>query len=74
MKNIRLCAPEHLILAARAKARAQGITLDDAFREWLESYVGAEAQAKQAMQLIAELHAKVKMGVRKFTRDEMNER
>jgi hypothetical protein len=38
MKNITLSADEHWIEAARARARAEQMTLNEQFRIWLEDY------------------------------------
>ena len=42
MKNITLSAADSLSYQARDRTRAQGITLNDAFRQWLASYVQAD--------------------------------
>ena len=74
MKNITLSADDHLIEAARARARADQTTLNEQFRRWLADYVRQEQQTDSAMALIEELRGQVRTGGRKFTRDEMNER
>ena len=74
MKNITLSADDHLIEAARARARAEQTTLNEQFRRWLADYVRQEQQTGSAMALIEELRGQVRTGGRKFTRDEMNER
>ncbi|MBE7560325.1 hypothetical protein HS125_15835 [bacterium] len=72
MKNITLSAEERLIREAREKARRENRTLNQAFREWLSQYTGAEQQARQFRRLMEEL-SYVRPG-RKLTREEMNER
>lgn len=74
MKNITLSADDHLIEAARARARSEQTTLNEQFRRWLADYVRQEQQTDSAMALIEELRGQVRTGGRKFTRDEMNER
>ena len=74
MKNVTLSAEENLIESAREVARAQNTTLNQAFREWLETYtkpVNAVDRYEALMHRIRE--SGVKAG-RTFTRDEMNER
>jgi len=73
MKNITLSADERLIEEARARARAEHTTLNDAFRHWLAEYSG-QPSAAAAMAVIAELRGHVRTGGRTFTRDEMNAR
>jgi len=73
MKNVTLSADERLIEEARARARAEHTTLNDAFRRWLAEYA-AQPRAADAMAVIAELRGYVRTGGRKFTRDEMNAR
>ena len=74
MKNITLSAEEHLIEAARARARAENTTLNEQFRRWLADYGQRRKRADAAMQVIAELRGKLRTGGRKYSRDEMNER
>ncbi len=74
MKNITLSAEEHLIEAARARARAENTTLNEQFRRWLADYAQRRKRAGAAMQVIADLRGTLRTGGRKFTRDEMNER
>ncbi len=73
MKNITLSADERLIEAARARARAEHTTLNEAFRRWLEDYVQREIRMRRFDELMKELRGKVRVG-RKLARDEMNER
>lgn len=74
MKNITLSADEHLIEAARARARAANTTLNEEFRRWLADYTGRKDQAERAMAVIRDIQRYAGSGGRKFTRDEMNER
>jgi hypothetical protein len=72
MKNITLSADEELIDQARRIAQAQHKTLNQAFREWLESYARPNNALEQYEALMKDLKY-VRAG-RKFTREEMNER
>lgn len=74
MKNVTLSADEGLIEAARARARAEKTTLNEAFRRWIEGYARRESRVSEAAAVIKDLRARVTTGGRKFTRDEMNER
>lgn len=73
MKNITLSANEHLIEAARARARAEHTTLNEQFRQWLETYAGQRARMQQYETTMESLRGKVRIG-RKLSREEMNER
>jgi len=72
MKKITLSADEEVIEKAKVVARAQGKTLNTAFREWLVEFTGLSGSAKKAERLMRRL-GHVKAG-RRFTRDEMNVR
>ncbi|MFN8616908.1 MAG: hypothetical protein U0837_07400 [Dehalococcoidia bacterium] len=73
MKNITFSADERLIEEARARAREQHTTLNEAFREWLCGYSGKSERITRALRTLDELHGSANSGGRKFTRDEMNE-
>lgn len=72
MKNITLSAEEELIEEAREVARSQHKTLNQAFREWLQSYARPNNALEEYEALKKDL-GYVRAG-RKFTREEMNER
>ena len=74
MKNVTLSAEQHLIEAARERARSEHTTLNEQFRIWLGDYVQRRNRADAAMSVIAELRAALSTGGRRFTRDQMNER
>jgi hypothetical protein len=74
MKNITLSAEEHLIEAARARARGEGTTLNEQFRRWLGEYAQRQKKTDAAMAVIDELRGRLRTGGRRFTRQEMNER
>lgn len=72
MKNITLSADEDLIEKARAIARAQSTTLNEAFRVWLGQFTQSAGDVQAYNALMQRLHY-VDTG-RHFSRDEMNER
>jgi hypothetical protein len=74
MKNITFRADAKLIAAARERARAEHTPVNEQFRRWLVDYAQRKQQADEAMAVIEELRSHVRVGGRKFTRDEMNER
>ena len=74
VKNVTLSADDGLLEAARAKARAANRTLNDEFREWLETYVGREDTLDRAMTVIDRIAVYASTGGYHFSRDEMNER
>lgn len=71
LRNITFSAEETLIEQARARARKENRTLNEAFRDWLGLYADAP-QANDLQALFARLDY-VGAG-RKFAREEMNER
>ncbi len=72
MKNITLTADEGLIEQARAVARQQHTTLNNAFREWLADYTGQRDVVREYDELMERLGGRQTNGP--YTRDEMNER
>lgn len=72
-KNITFTADEGLIQKAREAARAEGTTLNEQFRLWLEGYA-RQRQADRALEVVDRVRRYASSGGRKFTRDEMNER
>jgi hypothetical protein len=73
VRGVTFRAKARQIELARERAHAEGTTLGDEFRRWLEGYARPQ-QAKRASTLIEELRGYVRTGGRKFTREEMNER
>jgi hypothetical protein len=71
-RNITFTADEHLIEEAREAARAEGTSLNEQFRLWLEQYA-RKRRVQRFEETMEKLRGKVVVG-RKFTRDEMNER
>ena len=74
MKNITLSADEGLIEAARRRAAEERTTLNAQFRLWLADYVGRGRRPDSFMDTIEYLRKNYGARVRKFTREEMNER
>ena len=74
MRNVTFSADEHLIEAARERARRERTTLNEAFRRWLDAYVGRGDRADEAMRVVEELRGTVATRGRRFTRDELHER
>ena len=88
MTTITLNVDDRLVDTARRVAADEHTTLEAKFREWLEGYAqkrerkkSAEDEAeerrqraKRAMANIEEMSKTMRMGGRKFTRDELNER
>jgi hypothetical protein len=72
MKNITLTADEHLIERARAIAKAQRTTLNEAFRQWLTQFTGSTGDERSFDSLMHSL-GHIDAG-RHYSRDEMNER
>lgn len=73
MKNITLSADEHLIEAARERARAEHTTLNEQFRRWLADYAQAQKRLQRYDELMAQSDGKLRVG-RKLSRDDMNAR
>lgn len=74
MKNITLSADENVIEQARAVARSQKKTLNQAFRDWLEEYTARSSGIREYQALMSDLKRSGVRAGRKFTRDDMNER
>jgi hypothetical protein len=74
MKNITLSAREELIESGRKVALSRKTTLNGLFREWLEQLGDGELRKKVYLQHMEELGKRIRVGSRKFNREEMNER
>jgi hypothetical protein len=72
LKNITLSADEKLIIRARKKADSEKTTLNSQFRQWLEKYTSMEKNANEYDHLMQQISYAKPM--RKYSRDEMNER
>jgi putative intracellular protease/amidase len=73
VKNITLSADEALIEAARARARSEQTTLNEAFRHWLAGYARTDERLQRYEAAMAEVRGRLKVG-RKLSREAMNER
>lgn len=73
MKNITLSAPEDAIERGRKVARSQKTTLNGLFRSWLNQLGEGELREQAYLQQMDRVRARVRVGQRKFTREEMNE-
>ncbi len=72
LKNITLSADEKLIIRARKKAESEKTTLNFQFRQWLEKYTSMGKNTNEYDQLMQQIsYAKP---LRKYSRDDMNER
>lgn len=86
MKSVNFSVEEGLLAAAYERAARDGTTLPAAFRAWIKDYAGSPKQldpeeskrrAERAMRTIRKIQKEIKdkdVDVRKFTREEMNER
>ena len=72
MKNITLSADETLIRKARIRGHKVGVTLNDALREWLKSYVAKDSEAANYKPLMKKLD--YVLPGKRFSREELNER
>jgi len=73
MKNVTLSAPEDAIERGREVARSQKTTLNGLFRSWLNQLDEGELRAQAYLQQMNRMQGRVRVGRRKFTREEMNE-
>lgn len=74
LKSVTFSAEKELIDAARARARAERTTLNEAFRRWLAEYACREPRADRAKATIEHIQRDARTGGRRFTRDEITER
>ena len=72
LKNITLSAQDSLIRKAREKAAAEQGSLNSAFRQWLQRYVGGDESADDYGRLMQRL-GYARPG-RHFDREELHER
>jgi hypothetical protein len=76
LRNITLNAEDKAIDSARELMKAEGTSLNEQFKIWLDAYVAEHRRKQQVEAALATLDAmegKLKVG-RKLTREEMNER
>lgn len=74
MKNITLSAEEEVIEKGRQVAQSRNTTLNSLFREWLANLDDGELRAQAYLRQMDQLQGRARVGARKFTREEMNER
>lgn len=74
MKNVTLSAKEDKIEQARHYARERHTTLNQLFRDWLDSLESGTSRIEQYEVLMESLNQRASPGKRRFTREEMNER
>lgn len=74
MKNITLSAEEVKIEKGRLVAAKRNTSLNQLFREWLDTLDSYEKPGEDFLKFIKESEGTYEVGDRKFTRDEMNER
>ncbi len=79
MRDVTFSVDESAIERACEVARSEGKTLEEAFREWLDSYDTRIVANEVRRATAEEIHALFRRlkhvdAGRKFTRDEMNER
>ena len=74
MKNVTLSASEDAIERGRRVARSRNTNLNDLFRDWLNQLDEGELRAQAYLQQMDRLQGRARVGHRKFTREEMNER
>jgi hypothetical protein len=74
MRNITLSAREDLIQRARETAREHHTTLNQMFRDWLQTVDLGSSRTSAYRGFMQRVGGQVSVGNRKFTREEMNER
>ena len=74
MKNITLSADEKLIEQARLLASERQTTLNQMFRDWLAALAPGHERRRAYREFMQDTRLKVRVGGRRFTREEMNER
>jgi len=74
MKNITLSASEEAIERRRQVARNRKTTLNGLFRNWLEQLGESELREQAFHQQMTRLEGRIRVGHRKLSREEMNER
>jgi len=74
MKNVTLSASEESIERGRRLASSRHTTLNELFRNWLDQLGEGELREQAYRQQMESLKGRVRVGRRRFTREEMNER
>ncbi|MEI6345576.1 MAG: hypothetical protein WCP41_09530 [Verrucomicrobiota bacterium] len=74
MRNITLSASEEVIERARSVAREHHTTLNQMFRDWLQTIDHGTKRIGGYRGMMQRVGGRVAVGGHKFTREEMNER
>ncbi len=75
-RNITLNADEEAIDTARALMKAEGTSLNEQFKLWLDAYIAEhrrKQQVEEALKTLEMMRGSIKLD-HKLTREEMNER
>ena len=76
LRNITLNADEETIDTARALMKAEGTSLNEQFKLWLDAYIAEhrrKQQVEEALKTLEMMRGSIKLD-HKLTREEMNER
>jgi hypothetical protein len=73
LKNITFSVEEELIAKARETAKAQGTTLNELVREWIQHYGGREERRRRIQRVFDDLKD-LDLSGPKLTHEQMNER
>ena len=74
MRNITLSASEEVIERARAVAREHHTSLNQMFRDWLQTVDHGSKRIGGYRGFMQRVSGRISVGGRRFTREEMNER
>jgi DNA-directed RNA polymerase subunit F len=77
MVHLTIALENEVLESARKKAHAQGTSLDDVVRHYLESYVSSDPEKhRRAIESLLDLSSKAKSGSggRKWTREDLYDR
>lgn len=72
-RNVTFSVDEQLLEAAREAAKAEGSSLNEQFRLWLERYA-RQRQADRALAVMERMASRYQMTGEKLSRDELNAR
>lgn len=76
LRNITLNAEDKTIDTARELMKAEGTSLNEQFKLWLDAYIAEhkrKQQVEEALKTLEMMRGTIKLD-RKLTREEMNER
>jgi hypothetical protein len=74
IKNITLSTHEEAIERGREVAQERKTTLNALFRDWLDHLGEGELRERAYFEQMNRLQGRIRVGRRKWTREEMNER